>query len=74
MKNTPSVDNKNKQFRIFVGDDLYHIGEYDSNGKVRKIFHNNLLTERLEKILSERLNAGAETIIAENSNTGLYKV
>lgn len=60
--------------RIFFGGQLYHECSYDSSGKAAVVYHDDAMTDRFEKTLTERLTDSVRTIVAENPDTGLLKI
>lgn len=59
--------------RIFFGGQLYHECSYDS-GKATAVYHDDTMTDRFEKTLTERLTDAARIIVSENPDTGLLKI
>lgn len=60
--------------RIFFGGQLYHECSYEGSGQATAIFHEDSMTERFEKTLTERLTDSVRTIVTENPDTGLLKI
>ena len=70
-KKTKKVEKQSRPCRIFCGDQSMHEAEYEGDGKMRTMFHDEAVREQNEISLSKRLTEAVRTILAENPDSGL---